>query len=382
MKRIPILLAFILLLLANISKAQYVNIPDPVFKSYLLGTVSHPTSSTDITPAEAAAYKGVMVIQYYNYRQIDLTGINAFTGFTALYCDYDSIINFNLSGCTSLNHIECEYCQFNSMNVSGCEALTYLVCQYDDSLISLDLSSDTALQYLLCTYDYSLRYLNIKNGHNDILTSMDALGNYHLKCIQVDNVAKANGYKNWVSIASYTTDSLCGTLPIKFINVTATKTNIGNKISWFVGNDYNVENYTVQQSINGTDFSNIAIVSARNTTTYSYLAQNTNYKLYYRIMATEKDGTVSYSQIMSLDNSRMLLMKIFPNPAIDFITIESNNIQQIKVVDNTGRTILHKRLETVSDITKMNVSSLSKGLYLIQVINTNGETKTEKLIIQ
>ena len=75
-------------------------------------------------------------------------------------------------------------------------------------------------------------------------------------------------------------------------------------------------------------------------------------------------------------------LRIFPNPAKDIITIESNNIQQIKMVDNTGRKVIDNKLETITSNTKIDVSGLTKGLYLIQVINTNGETKTEKLIVQ
>ena len=55
------------------------------------------------------------------------------------------------------------------------------------------------------------------------------------------------------------------------------------------------------------------------------------------------------------------------------IVVENNLI----VVENTQFVE-----ETVTSTTKMDIKGLSKGIYLVQIINTNGDIKIEKSIIQ
>ena len=173
-------------------------------------------------------------------------------------------------------------------------------------------------------------------------------------------------------------------LPVNIVAFTASLIDHEKVLlNWVTATEINTISFNIQLSTNGKDFETIGNVRAKGKGSYQYQAPPPPKGgiLYYRLQIIDKDGSSTYSEIRKLSIINYQL-SIYPNPAKDFITIESNNIQQIKVVDNTGRTVLHKKLETVSSITKMDVSGLTKGLYLMQVINTNGETKTEKLIIQ
>ena len=175
------------------------------------------------------------------------------------------------------------------------------------------------------------------------------------------------------------------TLPLKLIGFYGYKTDNNNQLTWNTANELNTLSFIVQQSEDGRIYKSAGEVSAigKGNHSYNFIAVNTNNSTYYyRLIIKDKNGGYTYSNVIcisgTLNNDKFT---IFPNPAKDIITIEYNNIQQIKVVDNTGRTVLHKKLETVSSIFKMDVSGLSNGLYLMQVTNTNGETKTEKLMI-
>ncbi|MBC3844800.1 T9SS type A sorting domain-containing protein [Winogradskyella echinorum] len=71
--------------------------------------------------------------------------------------------------------------------------------------------------------------------------------------------------------------------------------------------------------------------------------------------------------------------KIYPNPAKDYITIESNvQISSVQVHD-----ILGKKVISQNEITnnRLDVSSLNNGVYFIKV-NANGNTITKKIIIE
>ncbi len=72
----------------------------------------------------------------------------------------------------------------------------------------------------------------------------------------------------------------------------------------------------------------------------------------------------------------------YPNPAKSFITVNANNIigdSKITITDLLGKQILQQNLSIGSN--KIDVSKLSKGMYLVTTINNN-ENKTQKLIIE
>jgi hypothetical protein len=204
--------------------AQYVSIPNTTFKNWVLAHVPHPTSTTNITPAEAAAYTGTIVVGGDNIT--DLTGIKAFTHITLLNCAANALTSLDVSGCAALNTLTCNFNSLTSLTVTGCSALIAIYCS-DNSITSLNVSTNPLLQYLYCynnsistldlssnpilgdfeCYNNSLTSLNIKNGHNDLITIFDATSNPFLTCIKVDNVANANTYAYWTkdSTASYST---------------------------------------------------------------------------------------------------------------------------------------------------------------------------------
>lgn len=208
--------------------AQYVNIPNAAFKAWALSHVAHPTSPTNITPAEAAAYTGTVMIGGNNIN--DLTGINAFTHITLLNCSINALTTLNLSGLTSLTTLSCTNNSLTSLTITNCPALTAIYCSnnyitslnvsanpllqylycYNNEITSLNLSNNPILGYFQC-YNNLLTSLNIQNGHNDLISLFDASSNPSLTCIKVDNVANANAnVDNWVKDATASYSTTCG----------------------------------------------------------------------------------------------------------------------------------------------------------------------------
>lgn len=215
--------------------AQYVNIPNTTFKNWVLAHVPHPTSSTNITPAEAAAYNGTITVGGDNIT--DLTGITAFTHITLLNCTLNSLTTLNVSGCAALTTLSCTNNSLTSLTVTGCPALTAIYCSansltsinvstnaslsylycYGNSITSLNLSSNPVLGYLDC-HNNSLSSLNIQNGHNNILSIFDATENPALTCIKVDNVANANSYVDWSKDPGASYNTTCALATDNFSN--------------------------------------------------------------------------------------------------------------------------------------------------------------------
>jgi Leucine-rich repeat (LRR) protein len=137
----------------NCACNQIVNIPDSVFKAYLIGNPNINTNlDSEITVCEAAAFSGgISISGIYS-----LTGIEAFT------------------------------------------SLTSLSCYGNPQLTSLDISHNTSLTWLDCSYNTHLSYLNAANGNNINFTGFNALNDPLITCIQVDNVAWSTA--NWTLI--------------------------------------------------------------------------------------------------------------------------------------------------------------------------------------
>ncbi|NQY10294.1 MAG: leucine-rich repeat domain-containing protein [Flavobacteriales bacterium] len=202
-------LILLLLLLPVIVSAQVVYIPDSAFKAYLVGNTAINLNGDDsIQVSEATAYADTIDVMYLNIS--DLTGIEAFTTLTNLYCSHNSltsidvsnsvaltslrcdwndlsnidvsaltaltylncynsnVTSLNVSGCTSLTSLYCDHNNLTNLDVSGCTALVTLDCDYND-LTSLDLSQNTALKECYCGANSSLTSLDVTN--NSALTS-------------------------------------------------------------------------------------------------------------------------------------------------------------------------------------------------------------------
>lgn len=65
-------------------------------------------------------------------------------------------------------------------------------------------------------------------------------------------------------------------------------------------------------------------------------------------------------------------IKIFPNPATDYIELSQNDkVSQVVVFNLVGKEM---RRFDAGDGTRYNVSDLPKGLYLVQLVDRTGQT--------
>jgi len=218
----------------------FVNIPDANFKTNLLAnTAINTNGNTEIECTEATAFTGT--ISCANLNITDLTGIEAFTGLTQLFCGGNSLTSLDLTQNTALIDLYCQINSITSLDLTQNTALTILGCHFnnltsldlslntaltevecrENSITSLDLSLNTALTILYCQ-DNSLTSLNVANGNNTNFTKLKTINNPNLTCIQVDDVAYST--TNWVG-SSYAYTGMpfsinCGTVNINELNNT------------------------------------------------------------------------------------------------------------------------------------------------------------------
>ena len=188
-----------------------VNILDANFKASLVGNSAINTNlDGEIQCSEAAAFTGTIIVNSLSIT--DLTGIEAFTALTGLYCQLNQLTSLNLTANTNLTYLSCYDNQLTSLDISANTALGTLDCHINQ-LTSLDVSVNTALAQLDCSSNL-LTSLNIQNGNNINFTYFDATINPSLSCIQVDDAAYMN--TNWASGkdagASYSNNCVCTTV--------------------------------------------------------------------------------------------------------------------------------------------------------------------------
>lgn len=86
-------------------------------------------------------------------------------------------------------------------------------------------------------------------------------------------------------------------------------------------------------------------------------------------------GVINETDALSVDNSINKKIKIYPNPATDFIRIETENEALITIFDQSG-----KRIKTEKSRNKMiNITSLPFGTYVI-VVDDGKEKQSIKLM--
>ncbi len=169
-----------------------VNIPDAIFKAYLVGRTDINTNGDgEIQVCEANAFAGD--IQVDSRGIFDLTGIEAFPNIVMLDCYDNFILSLDLSHNTALTDLNCGRNILTTLDVSHNTALQYLRC-YGNSMTTLDVTNNTAL-ILFSTANNNLNSLNVANGNNTNITLFDATLNPNLSCITVDDIFYSSA--NW-----------------------------------------------------------------------------------------------------------------------------------------------------------------------------------------
>ncbi|MBL7778488.1 MAG: T9SS type A sorting domain-containing protein [Chitinophagales bacterium] len=110
---------------------------------------------------------------------------------------------------------------------------------------------------------------------------------------------------------------------------------------------------------------------------------NKNYKLVFTDFSTTT-GNIGFNlqELWATDiieSAPVLSSKVYPNPTENFVTIEIPvQDAEVTITDLAGRTVVYQRL--TDTINTLNVSALSKGVYLVGVSSGN-QKSTHKLVL-
>ena len=134
------------------------------------------------------------------------------TKLISLYCYYNKLKELDLTYNTNLVNLQCQGNEITTLNVLQNELLETLNISQNE-LISLDASQNPNLKTLYC-FSNKLTSLNLKSGNNTLLTTMWALINPNLTCIQVDNSTFSTNASDWSEDFMVSYSENCGVLGI------------------------------------------------------------------------------------------------------------------------------------------------------------------------
>jgi Secretion system C-terminal sorting domain len=162
-------------------------------------------------------------------------------------------------------------------------------------------------------------------------------------------------------------------LPITLISFEGKAENAINHITWQTESEVNSDYFVIEKSEDAIHWQNLTKVAAvgnsNKTNTYKTI-DNQPYRLtYYRLLSGDKDGTKTFSKIISIVQSKNnpASLKIYPNPVRNTFTLEyTQAVTSLKIMNLYGQ--LLKTIEPNEfGKTEMDTSDFASGMYWIRI---------------
>src|SRR5690606_6839358 len=169
-------------------------------------------------------------------------------------------------------------------------------------------------------------------------------------------------------------------LPIKLSAFSGNMSNGNVNLDWSVTENETGDYFEVEKSDNGSKFIKAATVPVTNA--YGSANYNTQLKAdasnvnYYRLKLINKDGSTSYSKVLSFRNNHgsNTTLKVLQNPIVNGLTFnyqtQTNGEYQVSLVSANGLRVLSTpmNLQKGTNLVSLNVnSSLPNGIYILEV---------------
>jgi len=235
------------------------------------------------------------------------------------------------------------------------------------------------------------------------------------------SVAKDDGAGSWIDLTdtpfgfscggSYWGNSLSGT----FTSFTGTKFALGNtgppvilpvtlvafhaaaegnsvKVFWETESEMNSDYFSVERSKDGKQYDEIGRVNAAGNSSEEkkytlYDESPYNGTSYYRLKSSDRNGTFSYSQTVSINIDEKNSISAYPNPASDYlaVSISGNNGKESQIIirDVLGKECYSQKYILASDneIIRVDIQDkFAKGIYSVEAISW-GNSSVQKIII-
>ncbi|GEM_PF-5309204 len=175
-------------------------------------------------------------------------------------------------------------------------------------------------------------------------------------------------------------------MPVNMLYFNIAKDNNSALLEWATANETNNRGFDIEKSQNGRDWTKIGFVQTKaangNSSTqlnYHYNDNNPSDGInYYRLKQQDVDGKFDYSVVKQLTFVAGRIIKLYPNPAMDYVIIEGlDGTEELRLIDVKGR--IMKTENATATKAKIELNNIAAGSYQIQVCKNGRIISTYRL---
>ncbi len=181
-------------------------------------------------------------------------------------------------------------------------------------------------------------------------------------------------------------------MPVTFTSLKATQKNATVSVDWKVENQSKMQQYEVEKSVDGSQFTKVATIAANNNnaSVYNWIdATPVEGYNYYRVRSVDVNGKTEYTSIVKVQVEKIAAqIKVYPNPATDAkVTVELNGVAAgvyyARLFNPLGQVIVSQKIihenGSSMETIKWN-SACAKGIYQLEIAKPDGSIQTIKVV--
>jgi hypothetical protein len=169
-------------------------------------------------------------------------------------------------------------------------------------------------------------------------------------------------------------------LPVNVVSFTAVRNDAGVGLDWTTATEINSEEFFLERSLDGNNYSKIASLPAAGSSTlerkYTYQdrAVPSAKHVYYRLKQKDKDGKLQVIGVKKVFfGVNGFSARLYPTLATSSLSFEMQSVVNdqlnLRVVDMSGKVLKEQTIPPRQLRTNIDVSSLAKGVYFLQAFN-------------
>jgi chondroitin-sulfate-ABC endolyase/exolyase len=137
-------------------------------------------------------------------------------------------------------------------------------------------------------------------------------------------------------------------LPIKLVSFISREENCKINLDWLSATEQDFQQYEVEHSKDAISFFKVGTLLPKgNNSQYNFVYESDFGKSYFRLKMVDRDGSISYSNVVSVNNGcRDRLVEVYPNPAKNIVTVNVSGYKgkiNATLFDDKGQLVTTKQ---------------------------------------
>jgi hypothetical protein len=321
------------------------------------------TTSTTPPSATASAAPAVNTTTNYTFAGRNVASIT--WGSAGTVPTSVAVVYYTGTTAPSLLASKTQFNSYYSVTPAGGTGYTYSIAMSYDSSMLGNVGSSSATR--VARYQSPNWYLYTTSSANAVTGMLAAGASYGAATLP----------------SNFTGTNNSNPLPVKLLNLAASKSKDDVLVSWMTASEQNAYMYEVERSFDGNKFEYAGEVKAAGNSDkalrYGYTDAGVfgSYTgtLYYRLKMIDNDGAAEYSNTVVVNPDQVdAQVAVYPNPftqdvTISFVADKADSKATITVTNIVGQTVHTETIQTVSGVNTGNIdlNRLQSGVYFIQI---------------